>query len=168
MKRLALGLVLLTAFGCADVEEPPAVEAVPPKVEDPPAMAGTGHQVEWGTPGVPCEMKAGSKQPVSVTVKNVGDQYWYAASSTATGRGAIRLSARWWSPRDSKVPVIEYDRRADLKTNLGPQQTATLTVEVTAPATPGSYRLQFDLVEEMVVWFENKGAARLMVPVVVK
>ena len=175
MKRLgplllvaALTVAALT-LACAETEEnaapQPAATAAP---QDPPLMPQTGHRVEWGTPGVPCTMKAGSKQPVSVIVRNVGDQFWYSLPATISGRGAIRLGARWWSPRDTKAPFVDYgEARGDLHTNLGPSQTATITLEVMAPSAPGAYLLQLDLVEEMVIWFQSTGAAKLTVPVTV-
>lgn len=169
MKRSLLLLVLAGALACGtSEEEAQKVEATPVPTQDPQPMPPTGHRLEWGTPGVPCSMKAGSKQPVSVIVKNVGDQVWHSLASTSTGQGAVRLGYRWWSPRDSKLPVFDYTQvRGDLRSPLGPGGTATLTVEVTAPPEPGTYRLQLDLVEELVVWFENHGAARLLVPVTV-
>jgi hypothetical protein len=36
---------------------------------------------------------------------------------------------------------------------------------VVAPAAPGDYALQFDLVQENVAWFEDRGAHRFLVPV---
>ena len=169
MKRLMLLLVLMSLGGCSepepDVREGAESEPMP---HDPPAMPPTGHRIEWGAAGVPCEMKPGAKVPVSVFVKNAGDQLWPAASTTATGFGAVRLGSRWWSPKDPTKPLVDYTYRGDLGMSVPPGQTATMTVEVTAPTTPGSYLLQFDLVEELVVWFENKGAAKLMVPVTVK
>jgi hypothetical protein len=168
VKRLALLILLACASACGDSEKeaaPPPASAAP---KDPPQMPYTGHRVEWGTPGVACQMKAGAKHPVSVIVRNVGDQFWHSFPATASGRGAIRLGARWWAPNDTKAPAIDYTpARGDLATNLGPGQSATLTVEVTAPPTPGSYLLQLDLVEELVVWFENTGATPLKVPVTV-
>jgi hypothetical protein len=57
--------------------------------------------------------------------------------------------------------------RGDLPGPVPPGKTATLTVAVEAPPAPGSYLLQLDLVEELVVWFEYRGAAKLLVPVAV-
>jgi hypothetical protein len=40
-----------------------------------------------------------------------------------------------------------------------------MAVEVVAPPEPGEYRLQLDLLQELVAWFEDKGAPRLLVPI---
>ena len=168
VKHLALVLLLAGALACSESDEPAPKAAATPGPQDHPAMPPTGHRVEWGTPGVPCTMKAGAKVPVAVVVKNTGDQTWYHVATTITGHGAVRLGARWWSQRDAKVPAVDYTQvRGDLRANLAPGESAALTVEVTAPSTPGAYLLQLDLVEELVVWFENRGAARLMAPVTV-
>ena len=49
-----------------------------------------------------------------------------------------------------------------------PGKTAVMAIAVTAPTEPGNYKLQLDLVQENVSWFETRGAPVLMVPVVVK
>jgi hypothetical protein len=151
----------------------PAVRAAPeaaarPVLQEPIEMPATGHRVEWGPVRAACTMKAGSKQPVAVVVRNAGDQFWSSLSSTRTGRGAVRLGYRWWSPKDPRRPVTDYgEERGDLRQTLGPGGSVTMTVMVATPSTPGSYQLQLDLVEELVSWFEGRGAAKLMVPVTV-
>jgi hypothetical protein len=74
------------------------------------------------------------------------------------------LSYRWLRA-DSDTPVSDYSDRADLSAPLDPGQWTTLLIAVTPPQAPGDYRLQFDLVQELVSWFEAKGAPRLIVPV---
>ena len=61
-----------------------------------------------------------------------------------------------------------YDARADLRQPLRPGDSATLSIPVRAPKKPGEYQLQFDLVQELVSWFEEKGAPPLRVPVTVR
>jgi hypothetical protein len=43
-----------------------------------------------------------------------------------------------------------------------------MAIEVTAPPAAGEYQLQLDLCQELVSYFEPKGADRLLVPVTVK
>jgi hypothetical protein len=122
--------------------------------------------VEWVGHDVPDVMKAGASVQVTVTVKNVSSLPWPDPDSTSyepPQYGAVRLAYRWW-PASSTTPSA-WGRRADLKRLLRPGQTATLALPVIAPAIPEDYRLQFDLVQEMAAFFQDKGAARLMVPV---
>jgi hypothetical protein len=170
LTRVTLGLALVAALGCG-TDEPQGEEATapaPPKPEDVQPMPPMGHVVDWGTPSVPCQVKAGSTVPVSIIVRNAGDQVWRDMANSDKGRGAVRLGARWWPASPAKVPLIDYTAaRGDLSGPVPPGGSATLTVVVAAPTTPGSYMLQLDLVEEMIVWFEHVGAVKVMVPVTV-
>ena len=90
---LAAGSLILALGGCGD--EKPAPAATPPPVMTP--MTDDGFRVEWGTPGVPTTIGAGSEFAVGVVVKNVSDQIWMdprnADARTYAGRsGATRLS----------------------------------------------------------------------------
>jgi hypothetical protein len=124
-----------------------------------------GFRVEWISNTVPKEVKAGSTFPVSVTFKNVGTAIWLDPGSTGNeprDAGAVRLGYRWLS-LGSRPPL--YVGRIDLAGPLGPGQSTTLGVSVSAPPVAGAYRLQFDLVQEFVAWFEEMDATRLIVPV---
>jgi hypothetical protein len=123
-------------------------------------------RVEWVGHDVPIFMKAGATRRITVTVKNASRLPWPDPDATSyepPESGAVRLAYRWW-PLSSATPLA-WGARADLARLLRPGQTATLSVDVTAPANPGNYRLQFDLVQEMVTFFADKAAAQLMVPV---
>jgi hypothetical protein len=169
LTRVTLGLVLVGALGCgSDESDGEAGKTPATQPQDVEPMPHTGHVIAWGTPGVPCQIKAGSIVPVSVIVTNGGDQVWRDVASSGTGRGAVRLGARWWHASPAKAPLIDYTAaRGDLSGPVSPGGSARLTVDVVAPTAPGSYMLQLDLVEELVVWFEYVGAAKLMVPVTV-
>ena len=77
----------------------------------------------------------------------------------------MRLAYRWWKTSDDKTAPSYTIDRGDFLRPVAPGDSAAITVAVTAPAEPGSYRLQLDLVQEMVAWFEDKGAPRLVIPV---
>ena len=168
LTRMSLCLVLAGMLGCGDEQDEEAGKPAPPAPGDVQPMPASGHTVQWSTPGVPCEMKAGSTVAVSVIARNVGDHVWRDIPSSDNGRGAVRLGYRWWASGPGKLPVIDYSlTRGDLRAPVPPGSSATLTIEVVAPAAPGSYLLQLDLVEELITWFENTGAVKLMVPVTV-
>jgi hypothetical protein len=124
-------------------------------------------RVEWNAHTVPETMKPGSRIPVSIRFKNVGPVTWPAATSTGyplRQGGAVRMAYHWWWPR-SPLPIGRQSARADLERPLAPGDSATLTLVVAAPEEPGAYTLQIDLLQELVAWFEAKGAAQLLVPV---
>jgi hypothetical protein len=156
-----LALVVATAHACARKPEPG------PKLMP---LSETGFRVEWvGHPSIPATVHAGNVFPVTVTVKNTSDQVWQDPKNshpTTYAAGAVRLGYRWLKPSEKKAPNMGYgDARADLPQPLSPGGSATLTLEVAAPARPGDYELQIDLCQELVSWFEAKGAAPLKMPV---
>ena len=169
VRLLAVVLVALGAAACGDEEDEPA-----PKASAQPAAAGlapmpeTGFRVEWGRPGVPSPVEPGAQFAVGVAVTNRGDQVWLDpknSDQSAYASGAVRLAYRWWGT-DPNKPFKDYGpERGDLIGPVGPNQTALLVVPVTAPSAPGSYKLQLELVQENVAWFQGMGASQLMVPV---
>jgi hypothetical protein len=61
--------------------------------------------------------------------------------------------------------LSEYGVRSDLPWPLRPGERITLPILVATPQEPGHYLLQLDLVRELVTWFEDQGAGRLLIPV---
>jgi hypothetical protein len=113
-------------------------------------------------------MAAGEVALARVEVANSSPTVWpdpRSADPRGVGWLAVRLSSRWWT---ADGPTSSYLLRADLSAPLPPGGSATLRLPVRAPASPGDYRLQVDLVEEGVAWFEDRGAERLVIPVRVR
>jgi hypothetical protein len=138
----------------------PSIPAVQPLPDE-------AYRVEWVANTVPPIMKPGASATVTVTIKNVSAVSWPGPNSSGSGpsgAGAVRLGQRWWSPT-APIPIGEAPTRADLEHGLGPGESATLQVVVTAPTSPGEYQLEFDLIQELVAWFGRKGAATALVPV---
>jgi hypothetical protein len=115
-------------------------------------------------------MSAGATSDVHVSAKNAGDWPWndpFAANPNhPDGTYAIRLSYGWVGA-DGK-PLPPDSTRGELTAPVPPGQTANFTIKVKAPKEPGSYKLQLDLVEELVFFFSSKGNEKLTVPVTVK
>jgi hypothetical protein len=47
---------------------------------------------------------------------------------------------------------------------MKPQQEVEVSITVTAPKRPGQYRLEFDVVQESVLWFQSMGSATIQIP----
>jgi hypothetical protein len=142
--------------------------AGPPPTAKP--LPDSAFRVEWEKVELPAKFTHGQAATVRVTVKNVSDQTWpdaRTADPSGSGVSAVRLSYRWWDINLMR-PVGTWGGRVDLKGPVGPGESVTFTMPVTAPAAPNPYWLQFDLVQEMVAWFEGKGAAKLYRSVNVK
>lgn len=171
--KAALAACVLAAlsFACAESEpEPVAQERPTPGPMQP--LGDAGFVVGWGLPSVPQTVAPGQRFAAAVIAENQGDQLWLDprnADTTGNGPGAVRLVSRWWKKGDTAKPAVDYGgARGDLTAPLPPGRGAVLAVEVTAPAAPGEYLLQLELVQELVSFFEPKGADRLLVPVTVK
>jgi hypothetical protein len=129
------------------------------------ALPDEAFRVEWVTNTMPPVVRAGSRTQVEVTVKNVGVAAWPDLRSTGDKPpGAVRMGYRWLPETPASEPPYA-PVRVNLPAPLPPGQSATLGVEVTAPPTPGAYRIQFDLVQEFITWFESMDATRLIIPV---
>ncbi len=88
---------------------------------------------------------AGETRTVSVTVTNIGSATW-----TNSGPD-VNIGATWSND-------LSYPWRVNAN-NLAPGQSQTYNITVTAPASPGSYTLQFDVVKEGDCWFGNNNGS---------
>ena len=127
-----------------------------------------GFRVRWESARVPAVLERGRPVRAVVQFRNLSAFPWPDAASANLGGlegvHAVRLSFRWLK-KDSDALVTDYTRRFDLAAPLGPGESATLSVPISAPDEPGEYRLQFDLVQELVEWFQNAGAPPLILPI---
>jgi hypothetical protein len=170
--RLFIGgfLIVLVCCGREPSANPEAARS--PDLPDASTTFGplpdSAFRVEWSRLEVPPTITAGKTTAVKVTFRNTSPNTWpdprQGNPSQPDGSHAVRVSYRWWR-RSAPVPVSNYDARIDLTAPLRPGQSTTLVFPVKAPSQPGDYSLQFDLVEELAAWFENKGAPKAMIPV---
>jgi len=144
--------------------------------DDPAGAAGQPggdvfYRVQWIRVEMPREIAAGGAVRVLVTLRNSSQSIWpdpqMADPVKLSAAGAVRLSYRWWEG-ERDVLVADYTTRSDLPWPLRPAETITLPLSVQAPVQPGRYRLQLDLVQELLTWFESQGASRLIMPVLVR
>lgn len=160
-------LVVLFAAGCGRRPQAPEVPSETAASVPSHALPDSAFAVRWGKVDLPSSLSAGKVVPVSVSFTNQGETAWPDADTVdPSGAYAVRLSYRWLGAEGP--PVADYEDRIDLSQPLSPGETATLVVEVEVPAKSGSYRLQLDLVQELVAWFEAKGAPTLIIPVKVE
>lgn len=118
---------------------------------------------------------AGERVVIAVEVENTSDTTWRESEFSG-----VELGNRWHEkkrkrrrskqkPRqrgqlakeDRGVPAV--DARALLPRDVEPGSSVRLDLSVTAPATPGAYVLELDLVEEGVTWFKQMGSKPLRV-----
>jgi 4-amino-4-deoxy-L-arabinose transferase-like glycosyltransferase len=111
---------------------------------------------------LPASLTAGGRQSFEVIVRNVGGETWPAVGDAA-GRYAVRLRARWLKADGdafeggASAAHIPYD--------MEPGDTAGIRLEVSAPAAPGEYVLELDVVQEGSAPSGARGAGALKAPV---
>ena len=107
---------------------------------------------------------AGTPLTLRTRVSNLSTRPFPAQASY--GRRLVRLGAQLCAPDGA---LINRDfARAWLPSHLAPGRSAAIPMTITAPATPGRYRLKFDLVSEGIDWFESCGSETTTVPLVVR
>jgi hypothetical protein len=100
------------------------------------------------------EPRAGVSGKARVRLENAGSAPW-----RSHGREGVQLSYHWLDPLGNAI-VWDGPRTA-FPYVVEPGGTVELDVAIVAPRPPGSYRLAFDLVEELRFWFEEVGSAPL-------
>jgi Ig-like domain-containing protein len=182
-----LAMTAAIVVACGRREETPA-DVVPPQPEatttapkqwtGPSAgvpgwtLPDSAFKMQWEQCSVPGPMAPGSKQTVQVKIKNTGDTEWpdraKADPKLKQGAFAVRLSYQWLLDNGRDYATTYGNLRADLPNPVKPGESVVVPIEITAPPTAGRYQLQFDLLQELVSWFGDKGAEKCIHPVVVR
>lgn len=96
---------------------------------------------------VPSIMLAGNHYEGMLVVLNAGKGRWYPSHRTPH---CVNVSYHWLDKRGRML--LKEGERTPLPHEIAPGERVTLTFRIVAPDTPGSYRLQADLVHEGVRW----------------
>lgn len=107
-----------------------------------PSAAANGSQLV--TQNVPTTMTVGQVRSVSVTLTNTGTTTW-------TQAGGYKLGTQ--NPQDNTLWTGFTRVYLDAGDSIAPGQQKTFTFNITAPATPGTYNFQWQMVQEGVAWF---------------
>ena len=170
LRMAAASLIAIALAGCGRTPDtnPPADSAGNSKNVPRPSHAI--YSLEWASNDVPTEISRESPVPIHVSVKNTGDWAWNDPKTANPGKPdgtyAVRLSYRWVGPTGRAEPQSSV--RGELAKPVGPGETANFTLAVVPPKEPGNYKLELDLVEELVSFFSEKGTQKLSVAVTVK
>ncbi|HEY9287537.1 MAG TPA: NBR1-Ig-like domain-containing protein [Candidatus Dormibacteraeota bacterium] len=88
-------------------------------------------------------LRPGQTAPMQVVMQNLGGTTW-----TASGPNPFRLGSQ--NPQDNATWGLQ---RVNVAGSIAPGDEATFDFEITAPTTPGTYNVQWRMVQEMVNWF---------------
>jgi hypothetical protein len=132
------------------------------------ADSPTGQRLRWWhdgrwfgakyeLPDAPISVGGGAVFGVPVTLRNTGAIAWRAAGALPT-RLSYHLAVE--SADGAQPRFVQYDgRRTDLPVDVPPGGVIQVIGIVQAPAAAGTYRLSWDLVQENVTWFSERGIA---------
>jgi len=112
----------------------------PPPVNPPPVNGA-----EFVSQKVPATMTTGQTYSVQIVMKNTGTTSW-----TNTGTTPFKLGSQ--NPQDNFTWGTGRVALAPGET-IAPEASRTFTFNVTAPATPGTYNFQWQMLQETVAWF---------------
>ena len=119
---------------------------------------------ELGCASTPSTMAASSDNAVSLSFANAGTLTWAALPPNN-----VRLAYHWRNGACSGTSTAIWNgTHTDLPLDVAPGGSVTaLAASVKAPATAGTYCLQYDLIREGVTWFSWQGAGVLQVTLVI-
>ncbi len=110
-------------------------------------------------------MKAHSTITIPVKVKNNSNSIW-PAKGTSNGKRIVNLAYHWL---DADGRVVLWDgKRNSLLCDVKPHEEVTLNAVINAPDNPGNYILEFDMVQERVAWFRDRGSKTTTINVIVE
>lgn len=146
------------------LDAPTTTRSAEPAAPSGQSLPDSAFRLAWGNYDVPATVEHGATFPIAITVTNRSTTTWpdlQTADPSHSGAYAVRLAYRWFHATDL-TPIQDYGPRVELPRPVNPGESVTLTATVTAPGSPGRYRLQFDLVQELVRWFESRGMPTLI------
>jgi hypothetical protein len=103
----------------------------------------------------PTSVKANSFSKIKLRVRNLGNSAWPSKGQPG-GRFAIYLSYHWLD-QNGNLKVLDGYRNS-LPMDLNPNQDVEVEATVIAPDEEGEYILEFDMLQELVAWFKDKGS----------
>lgn len=95
---------------------------------------------------VPTSVTAGARFTATVTMRNTGRSEW-----TPGGTQPFLLGSQ--DPQDNRVWGLN---RVTPPATVAPNTEVTFQVGATAPASPGTYRFRWQMVQERVAWFGDR------------
>jgi hypothetical protein len=111
----------------------------------------------YDVPAARTTVNGGGELAVPITLHNTGSIAWRRAGERPT-----HLSYHWtFEPEDGAPPrLVQFEgARIDLPSDVEPGGAVDVVAVVRAPTAPGTYRLSWDLVQENVTWFSERGSA---------
>lgn len=108
----------------------------------------------------------GAKFLMVARVRNTSDVLWPSRGGTARDEAEFSIRvANHWRSRWMRRMTQRDDGRGELPRDLAPGEETDVGIGITAPRAPGTYLLEFDMVQEHVSWFARRGSKTIAIPV---
>ncbi|CAG0932865.1 hypothetical protein TFLX_02808 [Thermoflexales bacterium] len=96
---------------------------------------------------------AGDLITTTLVVTNTSPRPWLAR-----GQRPVHVSYHWIQPHSRRVLILDGER-TPLPHDLAPGEAAIVAAFVKVPSVTGAWLLQWDMVQEDVTWFSERGGA---------
>ena len=127
----------------------------------------SGHSQRAPTAGLDVEQAFLAKHVVPGDYRNIDQVACYRRHIEENWlEGSVTLGVQLWDAAGQTRIDQDYSR-GFLEEEMPPGGSATVSVRMRAPMSPGRYTLRFDMVCEYVCWFASEGSADLIAPVTV-
>jgi hypothetical protein len=140
---------------------------VAPKVAGP--LPDQAYKSQITCPDCPTKMRAGQVETVKIKVKNLSPIEWFQRGGEVNDRTDNKFyiaAGNRWLDKDGK-PSSETEGHNGIAANIAPGEEIEMTLQITAPKTPGDWTMELDMVQEAVTWFGEKGSPTTKVKVTV-
>lgn len=110
----------------------------------------------------PHSATAGAQVRLALRVRNAGNTLWRGG---AKAHGVVGVGGRLFAEGVLREPDF---LRGPLPSDVAPGAQLDLTVAFAAPAEPGDYALELDMVDEGICWFASRGSPTARVALTVR
>ncbi len=150
--------LMLGGFGCGQKKEAPSK----PQTAASQPLPEEAFKALISLENKSVALKPNTSAVLKIKVRNMSPSLW-PSRGQADGKYGINLSYHWI---DQNGKIIVFDGlRTALPHDLMPNEEVTLNVVVATQPQRGEFFIEFDLVQELVAWFKDKGSQTLKVPV---
>lgn len=125
-------------------------------------LPNEGFKARISTENPPSSIKINSSTSIKIKVKNISPVVW-PSKGRRDGNYKINLAYHWLDVGD-RVVILD-GVRVSLPHDINPDEEVILDALVAAPNEAGEYFLEWDMVQEGVSWFKDKGGKTTRIPI---
>jgi hypothetical protein len=126
------------------------------------SLPNEGFKVKISIEEAPTSMKINSSGTIRIKVKNMSPVVW-PSKGQSDGKYTINLAYHWL---DKGEKVVVFDGfRTPLPHDIHPNEEVMLDATVATLDREGDYILEWDMVQEGISWFKDRGGKTLRIHV---